>query len=454
MSSAVLDIGKTTLRVAIVSDDGTLEALSSAPNEVVDGPPYPHVDAAALEAWIFDALREHAARFAIHSIVPVAHGACAALLRDGSLALPVLDYEFAGPEGCDGYEAAARDFAETGSPALPAGLNLGRQLHWLAREHAAAFDAADTLLPWPQYWAQRLSGVPSYEATSLGCHTDLWSPWQDGPSSYARRSGIARRLPRRVQAWSVLGPPTHAVRAATGLSDGCRVLAGIHDSNAAFFAHRRSRSGPFAVVSTGTWFVTMAHGGRRDRLRAEEDMLVNVDALGDPLPTARFPGGREIAAISAADAPAPGASLETVLALVARGARVLPGFSALGGPFRERYGAILGVPLPDAAGRRALGSLYAALVTDLCLDRLGSDGPVVVEGRFAGDPAYVGTLAALRAEPVVASRDATGSLVGAACLAAWPEAGVPVTCGAVERPDAAAVRALEAHRDTWRRENR
>jgi L-fuculokinase len=29
---------------------------------------------------------------------------------------------------------------------------------------------------YPQYWAWRLCGAAASEATSLGCHTDLWHP--------------------------------------------------------------------------------------------------------------------------------------------------------------------------------------------------------------------------------------------------------------------------------------
>ena len=42
----------------------------------------------------------------------------------------------------------------------------------------------------------------------------------------------------------------------------------------------------------------MAAGGALDRLDAGRDMLANVDALGDPVPCARFMGGREFALIA------------------------------------------------------------------------------------------------------------------------------------------------------------
>ncbi|MBK8991517.1 MAG: hypothetical protein IPM40_07380 [Gammaproteobacteria bacterium] len=79
-------------------------------------------------------MRDAAARFRIGRLNVATHGATAALidptLGEDGLVLPVLDYEFDGPAGATGYDSLRPAFAETLSPALPAGLNLGRQLWW------------------------------------------------------------------------------------------------------------------------------------------------------------------------------------------------------------------------------------------------------------------------------------------------------------------------------------
>ena len=68
----------------------------------------------------------------IGAIIPVAHGAAAALLHHGHLVRAPLDYEWPGVAQDRAHYDAQRDSSEvTGSPALPAGLNLGIQLHWL-----------------------------------------------------------------------------------------------------------------------------------------------------------------------------------------------------------------------------------------------------------------------------------------------------------------------------------
>ena len=44
-----------------------------------------------------------------------------------------------------------------------------------------------------------------------------------------------------------------------------------------------------------------------------------------------------------------------------------------------------------------------ALVANVSLDLIGSDGPLVIEGRFADDPVFTGALSALRKQSVFLS---------------------------------------------------
>jgi sugar (pentulose or hexulose) kinase len=112
--------------------------------------------------------------------------------------------------------------------------------------------------------------------------------------------------------------------------------------------------------------------------------------------------------------------------VIASRALALPCFAAQGGPFRERAGRIEGAPPREPGQRAALAALYLALVTDHCLDLLGAQGPVIVEGPFAANRAYCAALAGLRApRPVLASPDASGTAAGAALLAAWPAQAPP-----------------------------
>ncbi len=449
---AVLDIGKTNAKL-IVADpaDGAELWSRTRANAPLAGAPYRAIDAAAIEAFFLAALAEAPMRRDVGTVVPVAHGACAALVDNDRLVLPVLDYEDEALEAVAADYAGERDdFAETGSPFLPFGLNIGRQLFYLERRFPDRFAAARHLMLWPQYWAWRLGGRPTSEATSLGCHSDLWRPFAARPSDLAVRRGWTRLMPPLVAAATVVGHPSPAVVARTGLDATVQILAGIHDSNASFLRHRQARPAgtAFAVVSTGTWAIVLASGGDAGALREDRDCLVNVDAFGTPTPTARFMGGREFAAIGG-DEPAPHGTTE-LRAVLEAGAAALPSFASAG-PFQNRPGEIIGAERLDAGGRAALAALYVALMTDLCLDLLGARGDVVFEGPFAASPLIPAILATLRPEaPVYRSQDRAGT-IGGACLLAHPDAAPALRLDRVAPPaDAVLVGRLIEHRRLWR----
>jgi len=419
---AVLDVGKTRVRVCAVGWEGELLAQSERDNCVLAGPPYPHADVEGLFDWFCDALRELAARHPIEALVPVTHGATAALIGARGLELPVLDYEFA---DLPALELPSGTFAQTGSPALPAGLNLARQLAWQEAAFPEAFSRVECILPYPQYWAWRFSGKRVSEITSLGCHTHLWAPQACSFSALAVERGWERLFPPRVEAWTSLGPLLPEVAQRAGLDPACCVHAGIHDSNASYLVQRVVRGDePFAVVSTGTWVVCMARGVPLGCLRAELDMLANVDAFGEPVACMRFQGGREYAALAGQAGQALTADERDLQGVIASGALALPSYSDQGGPFASRRGEVTPPAPQQPRARAALASLYCALMIDLCLDCLGARGEVVLEGRMAANPAIAAVLGALRApQRCLASDDPTGTLRGAALLARWSARG-------------------------------
>ena len=298
----MLDVGKTSVKLAITDAEGSVLESRSRPNRVIEAPLPSRRQRGRLGLDIDHDVGDLGARHRIGCIVPVAHGACAALAdeREDSL-LPILDYEHDISDVDDEYEPLARDFERTGSPRVPRGLNLGRQLFWLERHHRESFGRTRFILTHPQYWAFRLSGIASAEITSLGCHTDLWEPSARRFSKFADARGYTPRFPKIVPAWHRSGCLSPNVAKRTGLPPECQVLAGVHDSNASYFAHRARATDPFTVVSTGTWTVIMAGGQPIDALDPARDMLANVDAFGDPVACCRFMGGREYHALAGDD---------------------------------------------------------------------------------------------------------------------------------------------------------
>jgi L-fuculokinase len=406
----VLDIGKTNVKLALVDAAGALLAEERRPNAILNDGPYPHHDVDGIWTWMLATCRGFAKKAQVSAIVPVTHGATAALVDHDGLVLPVLDYEAALP-GVD-YDSVRPPYAETLSPALPVGLNLGRQLVWLSQRFPTEFARARHILMYPQYWAWRLCGAAASEATSLGCHTDLWDPVQQQYSALVSRMGWQDLMPPLAPPSASLGTIKPEVAALTGLSPDCQVLCGIHDSNASLvrYLDRDGSSAPRTVLSTGTWVIAAAFGVPLTGLREEQDMLANTNALGQPVACMRFMGGREFAALAGAQ-PEP-CTFGQIEELVARGTMALPCF-AEAGPFAGRASEIVG-PAPQSASERfALATLYCVLMTDYCLDALGAQGPIAVEGSFTANPWFGPLLAALRPrQPVSYSDDASGTTCG------------------------------------------
>jgi sugar (pentulose or hexulose) kinase len=419
----VLDIGKTNVKLTAL--DGKAVVLAEARRANVPSmlPPYRQHDVDGIWEWLLTTLGDWAGRLDIRAIVPVAHGATAALVDAGGLVLPVLDYEaelelapsFAPSQQ---YAAVRPPFVQTCSPALPAGLNLGRQLHWQQYKHGVAFRRARHILMYPQYWAWRLSGVAAGELTSLGCHTDLWQPAAGAYSSLVDAMEWQSLMPPLRRAGVVLGGLLPELAARTGLSTDCRIVCGIHDSNASLLRHLDG--GRKTVLSTGTWVIAAALGAPVQALEEGLDMLANVSASGAPVPCMRFMGGREFSVLAGT---APEVCTEADLTdLIARMAMAVPCFAPIGGPFNGQRGRILGPAAATAAERYALATLYCALMTDFCLERLDADAPVVVEGSFSANPYFAGVLAALRpGRAVTVSKDTSGTTSGGWMLATGKE---------------------------------
>lgn len=335
-ATAVLDIGKTNVKVATFAADGELLWERVTPNRVVPGPPYPHADVEAIWDFLLKALAETNKVNEIGAIVATTHGCAAALVDDAGLVLPVMDYEFAGVDDIEPFYAPLRPaFSESFSPKLPAGLNLARQLAWQKRHCAEAFAQARMCLTYPQYWAWRLSGIAASEVTSLGAHSDLWAPLQQHMSSLVAALDLRRLMPPLHPPYGRLAPIKPEIATATDVRSDVVVLCGVHDSNASLLPHLASRKSPFTIVSTGTWVILMAPGLSVEGLDPTDDTLANVDVEGRPVATARFMGGREYSMIAGAPTSPDAASLARV---VASGAMALPCFAGQGGPSRRARG--------------------------------------------------------------------------------------------------------------------
>lgn len=456
----VLDIGKSHAKLLMIdAAGGVVERYGRDNRSVRSALGYPALDLAGLAAWITTTLRACGATHRCTRAIASTHGAAFVALGDAGVAWYPLDYEFDGVEALNpGYQAERDDFAQTLAPDLPAGLNAARQIHWVQQSFPAAWARTRTLLPYPQYWAWWLSGVAASECSSLGCHTQLWRPEARGFSALARRHGWAERFAPLQPAWQALGRVRPERASQTGLPETCEVFCGVHDSNACLARYLRSGAG-MSLVSSGTWVVAMAPGGKTAALDPARDMLANVSVRGELVPTARFMGGRELEAICAGAAPSL-SSLALIDELIAREVHALPSFAAQGGPFAGCAGRVLEAGRVIDAGtlvpalRATLAALYAAQVTALLLERLGAPLPVVLEGPFADNPVCVRTLAALL--PPASLRLSTDPLEGTArgawMLTRWNGPSGFEPAWREVAPEAALDAPVREHGARWRRQ--
>ncbi len=413
---AVIDVGKTNAKLALV-EEGSLRELAvvTRPNTVLPGPPYPHFDLDGHWAFFLHHLRAFQAAWGVDAISVTTHGAAAVLLQGtGELATPMLDYEHTGPDQmAAAYDALRPDFGETGSPRLAHGLNLGAQLHWLLATQTGLRERTAHVLTYPQYWGWRLTGQMACDVCSLGCHTDLWSPLQGQFSALVDRLGLAGKIAPPRRPTEMLGNLLPDIAGATGVPQQTPVSVGIHDSNASLYPFLRGPQRAFSVVSTGTWVICMAVMGADTAPDPSRDVLINVNALAQAVPSARFMGGREFELIRQGDTSMP--TKADRAAVLARNVMLLPAVEPSSGPFA---GQPMGwTAQVETAGQRMLAlSWYLALMTRTCLDLAGARGRTIVEGPFVNNRDYLDMLACASPDGLEISASRTGTSAGAALL--------------------------------------
>ncbi len=449
---AVLDIGKTNVKLSVTDADGSVRETLTTPNTVRPAPPYRHHDVIALEAWLLDALADLARRHAIEAIVPIGHGSAGVLVDDAGPVMPMIDYEDEPPAAVTAlYRQLAGDYRTRGSPVMLGASHIARQMLWLQTGWPDTFARARHFLGLPQYWAWRLSGVAASEASVLGAQSHLWSVREGrfAPIVAARR--WEHLLPPLAPAWAALGPVRAEIAARTGLSPTTRVLCGAHDSTVNFYRYQAAGLSGITVVSTGTWIVALSDAADLDALDEARGMTCNADPAGRPLAGVLCMGGREFFLVAGEQPAGALGDADVAARLIERRTLPLPFFGEDDGllPGRAGRGAILGPPPADAAERRALALIATALLTDLLLDALGRTGRVVLDGSFAGDPLYPALVAALRpGGDVTFNRARDGVAAGAALLAGHTARTAPAPL-ALDRPAPLDIPSLGDYRARW-----
>ena len=424
----VFDIGKTHVKVTVLSDVGAELYQNRTSNKVKQTDLYDSYDVDGIWEWLLNELTTLAPRYDIRSISIATHGAAAALVnaQTEELLLPIMDYEYENyPDDLPDYTSLRPTFDETGSPEFPHGLNLGRQLNWQSQLLSDDDKKTAILLMYPQYWAWRLTGQLTTEVTSLGCHTDLWNIQTNAPSSLLKTLGLDHALPPLKDAWTPIGTLKDDIADKVGLSNSCVVYPGVHDSNAGYLPILKlAKTERPTVVSTGTWSVIMDAQSDCGALDPHRDMLVNIDAEGSPMATARYMGGREFGLICErlnTDI-ATTFTDDDIAAIINSNTFILPSFCKGTGPFPNDEGRIETDSDLVSINGKAAATIYSALMVNNILNRLNSSSrkDILVEGSFAQNSVLCGLLAALNPNRKVRTQNGgNGVTEGCFLLTQW-----------------------------------
>jgi sugar (pentulose or hexulose) kinase len=110
------------------------------------------------------------------------------------------------------------------------------------------------------------------------------------------------------------------------------------------------------------------------------------------------------------------AALEAMPTAIARRIMLSPNTAEGSGPFPGRQAQWFNVDEASPAERWAGACLYLALMTQTCLDLIGDDGPIMVEGPFSQNAVFLTALASLTRRDVLAVHGSSGTCQGAALL--------------------------------------
>jgi sugar (pentulose or hexulose) kinase len=424
----VIDVGYTNTKAILFSSDLKILAERKIASTHSTGPDYKVIDSGSVLQFIKTTLPELDEILPVDCIVPCAHGACLATLReDGSLAFPIMDYASEPPvEIIAAYKKIEPPFSEVYCSMLPMALTHAVQLFWQQRLNPKAFSQIKTILPWMQFIAFRLSGRAALEISGMACQTQMIDVNTGKPSSLALSQGWHDKFVPWKKAWDVLGPlkPEFAKAPLRGRAE---VLTGVHDSNANYLRYLSGGLQDFTLLSTGTWIISFNSAADISKLDHRKDTNTNTDVLGKPVACSRYFGGRELEVVSQT-APAELASLASVQKLIDQKTFALPCFTDAGGPYPDQgnKGRRVGPAPATAAEHASLAALYCAQMVSAQLDAVQSKNHIIVDGPFSNHPIFLAVLAQLREGQAVSASDLRdGTAAGAACLALMPDGKLP-----------------------------
>lgn len=291
----IFDVGKTNKKILLFDDRYNIVFEESTRfDEISDEDGFPCEDINALTRWLTSSLKR-ILKFPEYDVKAVNFSAYGASLvyfdSKGNPILPLYNYlkpypEYLLEEFYNKY-GGKEDFAkQTASPVLGS-LNSGLQLYRIKKEKPESYSQIKYALHLPQYLSFIISGKPISEITSIGCHTNLWDFAVNGYHKWVHQEMV----------WTKLPPICESDKCTSVKINGKRIVVGIglHDSSSAIIPYLAGFQGPFVILSTGTWCISLNPFNKSPLTKEEleKDCLCYLSYQGKPVKASRIFAGYE-----------------------------------------------------------------------------------------------------------------------------------------------------------------
>lgn len=292
---AIFDVGKTNKKLFLFNEQYEVVHEQTARfTETKDEDGFPCDNLESLRLSVYDSLRMvfKKKNFCIKAINFATYGASFVYIDEEGLPLtPLYNYLKPYPAALQekfyaayGGEAA---FAQTTASPVLGSLNSGMQLYRLKQEQPQVYKKVKWALHLPQYMSYLITGTAYSDITSIGCHTNLWDFEKGSYHEWVKKEGIHKKLAPLI--------PTDEALPASFPGNNYAVGVGVHDSSAALIPYLVNFQEPFALLSTGTWCITLNPFNNVPLTRDEltQDCLCYLNYKGQPVKASRLFAGHE-----------------------------------------------------------------------------------------------------------------------------------------------------------------